>query len=302
MRYGILFVLLLAMPGWAAAQTSVKPVELKWKFKEGEKFWVVTETQIEQTQRSDTRGMANLVHLRTITSYIVKKVSEGNYVELEASIVSTRYKNNQTADSVKMATLYGRLQGATFTVVLGPDYQVQRLDGYHQWCTKLAAILNNPAEVDRIRTLLPESDIRNALTEGFGFLPENAVTPGQQWKKQTELNLAPVGTLTSQLTYTYRGPDKGKEKITVDSGKEPGKFVKNLASATPGTQAEFALDSRTGTFLFNTQAGKLEQADHVYQTRGKLIIPPGAPGALPITVLVSTKMTVQQKLSLRPPN
>jgi len=301
MRYECLLLVLLAAPLTVRAQTSVRPVELKWKFKEGEKFWVDTQTRIEQGQRGVNFSQANIVQLRTITSYVVRKVSEGNYVELEAKIVSTRYNNNQTPDSEKMATLYGRLQGATFQIVLGPDYQVQRLDGYNQWFTKLAAIINNQAEVDRVRTLIPESDIKNALVEGFGFLPETAVTPGQQWKKRTELNLAPVGTLTAALTYTYKGPERGGlEKITIET-KEQGKFSKNLAAATPGTQAEFVLESRTGTLLFNNVAGKLQKADHTYQTRGTILIPPMSAGAAPTTVLIANKVVVSQTLTTKEP-
>jgi hypothetical protein len=303
MRYGCL-VLLLVAPLAAQAQTSAKPVELKWKFAEGEKFWVDTQTRVEQTQRLanqgiGSQGVVNIVRVRTITSYTVRKVSAGNYVELEAKIEKTFFDNTPTPDGKKMASLYGRLQGATFQIVLGPDYQVQRLDGYDQWCTKLAAIIDQ-GEVDRIRALIPESDVKNALIEGFGFLPETAVTAGQQWKKRTELNLAPVGTLTAMLNYTYRGPDKLLERITIDT-KDQGKFAKNVAAATPGTNAEFVLESRTGTIWFNADKGKLEHADHTWQTRGTIQIAPPHPGALPTNVLVTNKVIVSQKVTLKPP-
>lgn len=299
MRYGWLLIALLAVPGWAAAQTSAKPVELKWKFKEGEKFWVDTLTHIDQTERAGQAVVANAVQLRTIISYTVRKVSEGSFTELDAKVVKALYANSPTPDGERMAVLYGRLQGANFQIVLGPDYQVQRLDGYNQWLTKLGAVLNNPAEIDRIRTLLPEADIKNALAEGFGFLPEHAITPGQQWVKRTELNLAPAGSLTSQLTYTYKGHEKNREKITIAT-KDKGKFTGNLNSATPGVQTNFSLESRTGTLYFNAQTGKLEQAEHAFQTQGTILVP-ATPSSPPLNVIVLNRVVVKQTVTSNPP-
>lgn len=293
-------VALLLVPGLLAAQTSSssKPVQLAWKFKEGEKFWVDTQTRIEQTERTANAGIANVVQVRTIMSYIVRKVTEQNHVELEAKIEQTRYNNNQTPDSEKMSTLYGRLQGATFRVVLGPDRQVQKLEGYAEWLQKLGVIFN-PTEVDRVRTLIPESDIKNALTEGFGFLPDFQITPGQQWRKKSELNMAPAGVLGVNLTYTYRGSDRGREKITIES-KEPGKFTMSAVGMTPGAQAAFSLDQRTGTILFNNQTGKLEQAEHFYQTKGTVVVP-GNDAAASGRAEILHKIGVKQTLTSKPP-
>lgn len=277
---------------------SGKGVLLEWKFKEGEKFWVDTQTRVEQTEKVNAQVAANMVHMRTITSYLVRKVTENDTVELEAKIESTQYRNNQTPDSEKMSTLYSRLQGATFRLILGPDRQVQRLEGYNEWLLKLSNMIP-VTEVDRIRALMPEADIRNAISEGFGFLPEKEVTMNQTWKKKTELNLAPAGTISSNLTYTYRGTDKGKEKITIDC-KEQGKFTMTPGLATPGTQSEFVLDNRTGTILFNNQTGKLEQAEHQYQTRGTILLPATVNSA-PATLLVVNKILVRQTVSSKPP-
>lgn len=292
-----LFILLLVtVPGICQ---SGKAVRLEWKFREGEKFWVDTQTKIEQSEKFNTQVAANIVHMRTITSYLVKKVTENNSIELEAKIESMQYRNNQTPDSEKMSTLYSRLQGATFRLILGADLQVQKLEGYNEWLLKLSNVIP-VSEVDRIRALMPEADLRNAISEGFGFLPDKDVTLNQTWKKKTDLNLAPAGTLTTNLTYTYRGTDKGKEKITIDC-KEQGKFTMSPGLATPGTQSEFVMDNRTGTILFNNQTGKMEQAEHQYQTRGTILLPASVNSA-PATMLVINKIHVWQSVSPKPPS
>ena len=89
MRY-LAFCLIFLFPLHAWAQTSVKPGTLSWKFKEGEKFWIDTQVKIEQVERSAGVNIVNVIQLRTITSYVVKKVTETNFVELEAKIESTR--------------------------------------------------------------------------------------------------------------------------------------------------------------------------------------------------------------------
>lgn len=279
------------------AQTG-KAVLLDWKFKEGEKFWVDTQTRVEQVEKLGLQQGANIVLMRTITSYVVKKVTETNYVELEAKVESTRYENNQTQDSQKMSTLFAMLQGATFKLTMNPERQVQKLEGYAEWLLKLAAQI--PAsEVDRLRSLVPESDIRNAASEGFGFLPGKEITLNQQWKKKCELNLAPAGILNYQVTYTYRGNDKGKEKIVIEC-KESGKYTMTPGMSAAGTQSEFSLASRTGTIWFNNQTGKMEQAEHTYQTQGNILMP-GTPTSGAATLQVTNRITVKQTLSMKAP-
>ncbi|HQR06983.1 MAG TPA: DUF6263 family protein [Gemmatales bacterium] len=296
-RYLCCILLGILLPVVALAQTG-KAVLLDWKFKEGEKFWVDTLTRVEQVEKMGTQQGANIVVMRTITSYLVKKVTESNYVELEAKIESTRYENNQTPDSQKMSTLFGMLQGATFKLTMNPERQVQKLEGYSDWLLKLAGQIQ-PSEVDRLRALVPEADIRNAASEGFGFLPGKEITLNQQWKKKCELNLAPAGLLNYQVNYTYRGNDKGKEKIVIDC-KENGKYTMTPGMSAAGTQSEFTLVSRTGTIWFNNQTGKLDQAEHVYQTQGNILMPATATSAA-ATLQVTNRIQVKQTLSMRPP-
>jgi hypothetical protein len=296
-RYLCCLLFGLLLPVAAFAQTG-KAVLLEWKFKEGEKFWVDTLTRVEQIEKVGTLQGANIVLMRTITSYLVKKMTESNYVELEAKIESTRYENNQTSDSQKMSTLFGMLQGATFKLTMNPEREVQKLEGYSEWLLKLAAQL--PAsEIDRLRSLVPEADIRNAASEGFGFLPGKEITLNQLWKKKCELNLAPAGVLNYQVTYTYRGNDKGKEKIVIDC-KENGKYTMTPGMSAAGTQSEFTLASRTGTIWFNNQTGKLDQAEHTYQTQGTILMPATATSAA-ATLQVTNRIQVKQTLSLKPP-
>jgi hypothetical protein len=297
MRLAVLTVLLL-LPSWLFAQTG-KSVLMEWKFTEGEKFWVDTQTKIEQTERIGTANAANIVHVRTITSYLVKKVTEAKYVELEAKIESARYQSNQTSDSEKMAALFSRLQGAAFKITLTPEMTVGKLEGYQEWLSQLSALFPT-TEIDRIRALVPEADLRNAINEGFGFLPGKEVSLNNQWKKRSELNLAPAGNLVYQLTYAYKGNEKGKEKITIDC-KEQGKFTATPGLTTPGSQSEFILDNRTGTIYFNQKAGKLEQAEHNYQTRGQILMPATTPGSQPTSFLVLNRINVKQYLTSKPP-
>lgn len=296
-RHICTMILVFLLPQVVVAQTG-KAVLLDWKFKEGEKFWVDTVTRVEQIEKVGTQQGANVVLMRTITSYFVKRVTESNYVELEAKIESTRYENNQTADSQKMSTLFAMLQGATFKLTMNPEREVQKLEGYSEWLLKLATQLP-PSEVDRLRALVPEADIRNAASEGFGFLPGKEITLNQQWKKKCELNLAPAGLLNYQVNYTYRGNDKGKEKIVIEC-KENGKFTMTPGIAVTGTQSEFTIANRTGTIWFNNQTGKLDQAEHLYQTQGTILMPATATSAA-ATLHVTNRIQVKQTLSMRPP-
>lgn len=298
LRYISLVLLAGLLPSSVVAQTG-KAILLDWKFKEGEKFWVDTQTRVDQIERLGTQQAANIVLMRTITSYVVKKVTESNYVELEAKIESTRYENNQTPDSQKMSTLFAMMQGATLRLTMNPERQVQKLEGYSDWLLKLADKI--PAsEVDRLRSLVPEEDIRNAASEGFGFLPGKEIQLNQQWSKKSELNMAPAGVLGYNVNYTYRGNDKGREKIVIDC-KENGKFTMTPSLAAPGTQSAFSLESRTGTIWFNNQTGKLDQAEHIYQTRGNVLMP-ATPTNAAAMLQVTNRIQVKQSLTTRAPS
>ena len=155
------------------------------------------------------------------------------------------------------------------------------------------------SEIERIRTLIPEADLRNAVSEGFSFLPDKPVAINGQWKKKSELNMAPAGLLTFMLNYTYKGTEKGKEKIAIDC-KEQGKFTASPGIAAVGSQSDFVLEQRSGTILFNTKIGKLDSAEQNYQTRGTITVP--ATLNTPQTTLsVNNKIQVRQTLTAKAP-
>lgn len=294
-----LLMLLPATP--ALAQTSsmkdsaspTSPIKLKWRFTPNTKFFVETNVNLVQVRRAESLAAEHrdTVGITTISSFLVKEAPENGPVVLEQKVESTRHKwgGTNAARSAAMAELFGHLQGAVFVVTLTPEHKVSKIEGYDELIKRIAR--RNAAEADRFRQLIPEEDLKRATEEGFSFLPDKPVKPGDQWTRPMFLNLLPMGTLVGETLFTFEKMEKGKALLKTAVNAKP-RFQPQGDALQGGSS--FELESRVGSVVFDVEKGRTEQQDLTFRFRGaSTVLNQNAAGAVaPLRIDLFQEQTV----------
>lgn len=269
---------------------SATPRKLEWKFKEGQQFWVDTTTQLRRTRQTVNESAVENSTIVTKSKFLVKKLEDDGTVDLEQKIESSKYScSNPEAE--KFASLFRRLEGATFLITFSPDMQVQNFKGYKEWCARLAALDAN--ETERFKAMVPESELKVSVTEGFGFLPKEKVKPGDKWDRDYLMNISPVGILSGKLQYTYKSAlDQGKVQITL---KHSGASKYKMQSPDDAL-SDFTMENRSGTIVFNAEQGRIDSAEYKITTKGTYKLP-AEDRQVTVDVMneMVSKMTVRDK-------
>jgi hypothetical protein len=262
----VLVLGVLALP--ASAQ-----VTLKWKFAKGDKFYLRTDSILDQTITSSGAEVKQKIEQSMLSSFTVKEKKTDDSVVLEQKIETVTVKTaGPGAEDTKPPK---GLEGATFTITVSPKWQITKFDGYDALIKKLSG---EDAAVDKmIRAFLPEEILRASAEEAFGFLPDKAVKKGDTWERKLVYPLGPLGTLTATNKYTYE--DKNKEKVN-------GKEVERITAAMdikytppmPGGAAlglqiidgDLKAKDAKQTIFFDAAAGRMVQSETKMRVEGML--------------------------------
>ena len=161
-----------------------------------------------------------------ITKLTMKQKIEGLRMNIDISgnpinYDSTKADNPGGAGNPGLVDFFKNLKDSEFTVVLGKNYKVEKVDGKEAFIAKLGA---GSAQMDALlKRVLTDDALKEMVDPTFKLLPDAPKKPGDKWEKKTTLNLGPIGTydLTYKFTYvgpeTADGPHKGADKIEVET-------------------------------------------------------------------------------------
>jgi hypothetical protein len=274
-RCSIGAVLALAL---AAVPAPAQQVQLEWKFKSGDKFYLETVNSFKQSMKTLGREVRQDLDLTFLFSVTVDKVNpDDKSAVLVQKVESIEAKNtgSPTGGIPAEDKFNQKVKGATFRVTVTPRGEVTKFEGYDDLVKQLAG--DDPATRKTVQAVLSEDYLRHAAADVFGPLP-GPVEPNATWgaDKKVEVPLGPLGTFTTSRTYTFDG------KATVD-GKSVAKITfKGTASYSPPksgeggpfpfqvTKGDLKIDELHGTILFDDAAGRLVQSDATMHVKGTL--------------------------------
>lgn len=247
-----------------ASMQSGDGVLLAWKFKPKDRFQVDTTMQQVQIRRALGQADAqDAIQVNTVSTFTVQEMLSDQSVVLQQRIdaVNFRLDGNAPAAAATTAELLGRLKGATFTLTLARDGKVRQIDGYAEWLKRLDQ--QRPGDGQAVGQLLPEADLKAAAEEGFALFPDRPLRVGQKWERPFTVNVSPFGTITTRLVYTLQAMQGSRARITF---KHQGSDFK----AADGRNADFQLEERSGTIVFDADAGRLVSMDVKLRFYGRL--------------------------------
>lgn len=236
-------------------------VKLEWKFKEGDKFYAQTVSNLKMSV--DLAGLNKIgadMESTILSSYTVKKVTKDGTV-LEHKVESVKVKSGDMLGA-SLGSFFEQLKGATFTVTLNPAGKVTKVEGYDEFAKDLKG---------RAKQLLTEDVIKQGENDAFVVLADKAVNKGDTWKDQRILELKMFGTLTIDQELKYQG--KGKDGEEIGTSSTISKYTPPKEAALGGleiTKGEFKTDDAKGTVVFDAATGRLVRQQDKLKVKGTL--------------------------------
>jgi hypothetical protein len=202
----ILVMTALARP--AAAQTT-----LEWKLFEGQKFYLEQRTESNFTVTVLGMEQTEKQNQQIVTSFVVKSAQDDGYV-LEQRVESWKLKSSKDMDGENPAAkvIETIFKDVVFTVRITRAGKVLGMDGYDQMM-KNANKLGSDQEVEMFKNLVSEKLMRSWASLNFDFLPDKAVNQGDTWKKNLDIPVPALGSIT--IASEYMLGDKRAQRHTI---------------------------------------------------------------------------------------
>jgi hypothetical protein len=249
-------------------------VQLQWKFKEGDKFYLETTGTTKQTMTIMGNPLEQQFDTVTVDSYRVARKAADQII-LEKKIEAMKVK--ATGPGAELASQSAeKVKGAVFTLTLDPRTNtITKVQGVAEFIKK--AFSDNPIMEQTMAATLNDESVReeqqNVLT---GFLADKPVTKGDKWTRKAKIPLGPIGTFSSQGEFTYQGKSKldNHELDQIDA-------TWNLSYAPPGnkgglpftiSKGDFKTSTAKATYYFDSSSGKLVQLERKYHMKGTMTL------------------------------
>ncbi len=282
-----LFALLLAVVPQLDVRGQDKGVLLKWKFEKDKSFFQKMTTETKQTMKIASADF-NQTQKQTFYFQWTPTKVEDKSVVLTQKIIGVQMDidiggQKITFDSTKpkqpnnnLNDFFSALKDSEFTITLNTEkMEVTKVDGRQAFIDKL--VKTNPQMKPLLEQILSEQAMKEMAEPAFAVVPGKEVKKGDTWKRESKLDMGPIGKFENSYTYTYEGPvEKDKqEKIKIDSVL---KFVAPVDQGGVGglpfkiKQADLKSSTAGGIALFNPAAGRLDKSEIKVDLKGNLQI------------------------------
>ncbi|MBY0525138.1 MAG: hypothetical protein K2R98_17160 [Gemmataceae bacterium] len=290
-----LSLVVLVLPAFAQD----KPVEIKWKFEKGKPFYQELKTETSQDMKvmgMDVKQKQTQTFFFSWTpveqkdkDWIIKQKIEGVKMEIVigGNTISYDSTNPGTANN-PLSEFFKALVGSEFTLTVGPDMKVTKVEGRDEFLKKLVAA--NQQMKPLLDQILSENALKQMADPSFAVVPpKGEAKKDETWENKTKLELGPIGSYDTTYTYKFLGEEKGLAKIGVTAALKynaPG--ADGPAGGLPFKIKEAKLESKnaTGTVFFDPKAGRVDNSEMNLTLEGTLQIEIGG-----MTTTVELKQT-----------
>lgn len=252
----------LALTGPARAQA---PSNLRWKFKEGQTIRYVLSQKTNSSISVGGQSLDNAFEQEFEMTWKVKAVRADGSAEMSQVFDRVKYGMDSVLGQVAVDTkdekdpegpaamlggVFRALVGADSTMVMTALGEIKEL----KLPAKATEALKNVPQLPGGPRTLSEDSFKDIIQQATLVLPEKALAVDATWTSKREVPQAQLGTMVTDTTYTFRGPDaqeKGLDKIDVKSVMDL-----KVNPDAPFTAKMNKQDSQ-GTVLFNREAGQV---------------------------------------------
>ena len=172
-----------------------------------------------------------------------------------------------------LAEFFNSLVELEFTVTFAANSTVEKVDGRDEAIQKLATV--NKQLEQLLKTVLSEAALKEMTNPLMGMTPPQPQAPGSSWKKESELDLGPIGKYTRTVDYTYKGKDATQKELDRVEVK-PSITYKAAASNSEGLPFRIksgkleTQEVKEGYILYDAKLGQIKDSKIVVVVNGDL--------------------------------
>jgi hypothetical protein len=189
------------------------------------------------------------------------------------------------------------LDGATFTIVVGPDGKVAGIEGAE---AAIKAENVDPMVKEALQSRFEAAALKRDAVQEIERFPAILVNPGDTWEKTEVMDLGSGQTLTFRKQYTYAGPvakdGKTLDRVTAKDLAVTYAMAPNPALPVSVGKSDLKVDSSDGELLFDRENGRPVSAAGKVHITGSLEMTLGGQ-ALPATL----DLTMSSTTAIEPP-
>ncbi len=159
---------------------------LQWKLKEGDVFYNKASIEVEQKIQAMGEEIDQTITMKMVVKFKVKSAKQG------ATVVEMTYLDMKVdAAGLPGANIGDKLKDVTFTATLDDKMKVTKLEGYDKFLDTLAD--GDDAKKKLMKTMMPESTVRQMFSQTFVIGPGKPVAVGDKWDQNDKMALGPLG-------------------------------------------------------------------------------------------------------------
>jgi hypothetical protein len=283
-------------------------------------FFVKTKTDVVQqikvqgqdlTQKQDSTFYFEWRPLKQEgDKWVLKEKVEGLRMSIDISgnpIVydSTMKEAPGSAGNPGLMDFFRNLEGSEFTVTLGKDFKVEKVEGRDEFVKKLGA--GSPQMDNLLKRVMTDEALKKMCDPTFDLIPDQPKAPGETWEKKATLPLGPVGSYDVTYKFTYKGKDekeKDKDKIEVDTTlayKAPAEGADGLLFKIKSGDLK-STNPEKGVILYDPKAGRVSKATIKIKLGGSLqVVIGGSETAVELNQELTTTIETDDKSLLKTP-
>jgi hypothetical protein len=265
-----------------------KGVTLQWKFEKDKEFYQEMTTKTDQTMTVMNNKVTQTQKQTFVFSWKPLDQPGTDKWKIEQKIVGVamdidiggskiQYDSKKDNPQNPLAEFFKALEGAAFKVTLNTKtLKVEDIEGRKAFVDKLVGA--NPQMKPLLEVILSDKALKDMAEPTFAVVPTKPVTVGDSWKRETELDMGPIGKYKNVYTYTYEGPE-GKDsklhRIKVDTSltyTAPADNTDSRGLPFKIKSASLKSSDATGTIIFNADLGRVESSKMGLKLSGKLQI------------------------------
>jgi len=268
--------------------SSTEKALLKWKFEKDKTFYqkMFTETkQVMKVMNNDVNQTQKQTFYFSWTpekqdgdTWIIKQKIEGVAMDIDIGNQKISYDSTNAKDTGAnpLGEFFKALVGSEFKITLDTKtMKVTKIEGRDEFLKKLIAA--NPQMKPLLDQILSDKALQEMAEPTFAAIPGKEVPKGEKWKRESSLDMGPIGKYENTYTYTYEGKEGKLDKIKVETTlkyKEPTDVAGAGAGGLPFKIKNAKLESSNavGTILFDPEKGRIESSDMRLTLKGTLSI------------------------------